>query len=398
MKSSATTFILLIVLGVCKASDLECNSLSVCIALDESGVLCSNGTPDEDCTQFSTSCESECTGSSAYCDYPACPNFNIETKNFAKDFIDNLLDEADSQLQIDNANVQFSVVTFATMANIDTNLTDSTNAKTTIDNIVYSGGFTNHQDAIRRCQDTLSLAPNGKRFMLLFTAGDSTASDGGGENAGPPSSEFTDEIDRDLAIVAAERVKTINPKSLVVTILDRSVTTNAEFINSLASPNLDFTVDDFTDVSAITTNLIPGILEECPSKAPSTIPSGIPSPDPSNSPSRIPSETPILSSRTSPPVQLPSKKPTGKGYIGKGYSFGKGPNLGKGFPFGKGSDSGKGFTFGKGPNLPNGFNTGNGYDYGDYFNNFGLGYTKNSRNGGHGVRNLLDSKENEESI
>jgi len=158
MRLSATTFILLIVLGACKASNLrlsspkeyyistenqvtwerdlqlnspapvpsapvssapvvidlapvppvgdsspvsappagilECNSLSVCLALDESGSLCSNGTQPE-----------ECTGPSANCNLPDCPKFNIETKNFAKDFIDKLLDEADSQLQIDNANV-----------------------------------------------------------------------------------------------------------------------------------------------------------------------------------------------------------------------------------------------------------------------------------------------------
>jgi len=432
---------------------LECNSLSVCLALDESGSLCSNGTQPE-----------ECTGPSANCDLPDCPKFNIETKNFAKDFIDKLLDEADSQLQIDNANVQFSVVTFATVANVDINLTDSTNAKIAINNLNYSGGFTNTQEAIENCQNTLSLDPNGKKFILLFTDGVPTASDG--------LATRPDAIDRNRAEFAALTAREAPNFITLVTVLVSSVTTDTTFLNGLASNNLNFTADNFSDVSAITANLVQEILEECPSAAPSTIPSGIPSSDPSNSPSRIPSNSPSripsnspsripsempspdpsempspdpsgipstipsgtpsldpsgtpsldasgipsldssnypstipskmpsIPSKTqspNPSVQPPSKQPTGKGYIGKGYSFGKGSDFGKGFTFGKGSDLGKGIfgkgsSFGEGYNFGKGFNTGNGYDYGDYFNNFGKGYTNNFGNGGYGARNLLNRK------
>ena len=93
-----------------------------------------------------------------------------------KQFASGLVSEiGDPQNGIENK--QFSLVRFATDSSIEANLGSSQNALTAINNLDYTGGITNHGDAIISCQSTLvgSLVPT---FILMVTDGVATTQTG----------------------------------------------------------------------------------------------------------------------------------------------------------------------------------------------------------------------------
>ena len=102
-----------------------------------------------------------CDGpASTTCDYEAgCPRFNDiagddtpNVKNFTKRFIEEVEDQLANKGDVTS---QYSVVEFATLAEETTPLTDDVTAKAAVNAIVYSGGYTNLEQGIIKCQETL---------------------------------------------------------------------------------------------------------------------------------------------------------------------------------------------------------------------------------------------------
>merc|ERR1712003_364003 len=134
--------------------------ISVCIALDESGSVCSIGSPNL-CEDLAT----QAGNTNNSCDYENnCPNFNDDTKEFANTLI--------TGLDAVTLSSDFSVVSFARFADKDTPLTSAINAIDTINNLEYSGGWTNTQAAINECRLELQNAPaDHLKFLVIVTDG-----------------------------------------------------------------------------------------------------------------------------------------------------------------------------------------------------------------------------------
>ena len=158
--------------------------LDVCIIVDESGSICTNenaspklcnngNCADVDPITGSTFCDGP---SSSTCDYEAgCPRFNDiagsdtpNVKNFTKRFIDEVEDQLANKGVV---TTQYSVVEFATQAFITSGLTDNVTAKAAVNAIVYSGGFTNLQQGIVKCQETLADSLAQTKVMIVETDG-----------------------------------------------------------------------------------------------------------------------------------------------------------------------------------------------------------------------------------
>jgi len=146
---------------VCDAIDCPASKpLSVCIALDESGSVCSIGQPNQ-CAQLA-----DWNGQgNNQCDYANnCPSFNAITKDFTKTLIQGLDAVSD--------NSEFSIVTFGRHATVDAALSPANVALDTVDELVYSGGWTNTQAAIMKCREQLDDAPaENLKVLVLITDG-----------------------------------------------------------------------------------------------------------------------------------------------------------------------------------------------------------------------------------
>jgi len=228
----------------------------VCIAIDESGSVCtSKGSPSPqlclggvlpdpivpDC--FSTSDCCDYTGSPTLVGPVECPLFNNETKDFATDFIDELT------AAIGTGNTaQYSVVEFATRAKITSGLVNSTTAKAAVSGIDYTGGWTNTEQAIRNCTETLKGSTADTKFMLLLTDGSPTAigefatgrADGCDADGGPKNSPC-----REAAVVAADEAKAADIQ--IATVLVSTVSTDGDFLEkNISSPDLYFPATNFS--------------------------------------------------------------------------------------------------------------------------------------------------------
>ena len=162
--------------------------MNLCVALDESGSVCSKGDAASctgcQCDRGSTS--STCRCAEHYdrwrCDYGhcdcrnSCPRFNgatDSTKAFATSFIQKFDQEAQSR---GATSTQFSVVSFADRATAQQGLTSATVAANAVTNLEYTGGYTNTQDALKTCQETFAghTDPTTRNVMLVFTDGTPT--------------------------------------------------------------------------------------------------------------------------------------------------------------------------------------------------------------------------------
>lgn len=113
--------------------------------------------------------DSECKDSGLSEDI-CCRNFE-RVQNFAK-LIVGRLDEFD-------ARKSFSTVVFASTAKTVGSLGSTSQTIDVLNSLDYSGGTTNHRDAINRCRQTLNSGnPSRKKFILIVTDGVSTAPDG----------------------------------------------------------------------------------------------------------------------------------------------------------------------------------------------------------------------------
>lgn len=150
----------------CNDSKQE-NQLNICLALDMSGSLCNKG--------YGGDCISYWTGEP--CDGDVCRDYSFTQatccSNFAavRDFSSSLV----TALEEVSSGIQFSVVKFASDAEIASELSAGDATLSTMDNLAYSGGLTNHESAIQKCQSTFENSTDErKNTILLVTDGVST--------------------------------------------------------------------------------------------------------------------------------------------------------------------------------------------------------------------------------
>ena len=77
-----------------------------------------------------------------------CCNLFSQVLAFAQGLVEDMAQESPDS--------EYSIVTFATTGTILSNLTDLDGAIGVLGDVTYSGGFTNHQDAINQCQATFA--------------------------------------------------------------------------------------------------------------------------------------------------------------------------------------------------------------------------------------------------
>jgi len=146
----------------CSKMDQEFN---LCIAVDMSGSVC-NGDTGSECTGCRAAFlpmffDSECRDSSVNED-TCCDNFGI-VQEFSSLMVNSLGDFP--------AEKSFSVVQFATNAQLAGELASAEQTLTVIDRLDYTGGLTNHASAIQMCQGTLPSSGDRKNFIMLITDG-----------------------------------------------------------------------------------------------------------------------------------------------------------------------------------------------------------------------------------
>ena len=133
---------------------------NLCLALDNSGSVCNFGIgeclfcePSLFCQNlFSFLPKQEC-----------CQNY-VDMINFSK-----LMVFALGQFE---GSSSFSIVQFATSAQLASSLASADETMTVLDNIQFTGGSTDHADAIRQCQNSFSTSdPNRQNFIMLITDG-----------------------------------------------------------------------------------------------------------------------------------------------------------------------------------------------------------------------------------
>lgn len=149
---------------------------NLCFALDMSGSVC-NGSSGSDCLGcadpsssgivdffgdlFGFSSSSECRDDSVSEDI-CCRNFG-RVAAFSKLMVKSLGDFP--------AKKSFSIVQFATDAQIVGGLSSSAQTSRTIENLDYTGGLTNTARAIQLCQETLQGSDDRKKFIVVVTDG-----------------------------------------------------------------------------------------------------------------------------------------------------------------------------------------------------------------------------------
>ena len=192
-------------------------------------------------------------------------SFHTDTKEFATRFMTDF--KADIESRARTSTVRFSLVSFGTNVD-DTIALDDDLQKTITDTnkIVSSGGWTNTEQAIAQCDQTLnSVGFSSLRYILLFTDGAPTARgagatgqgsgcDGDGGPAGSPC--------RIAAVTAANDAKADGIE--VITVAVNTGDLDVNFLYTLNSTGLGFTVDDFDDADEVTDKILGEIDISCP--------------------------------------------------------------------------------------------------------------------------------------
>jgi len=221
-----------------------CLAANVCIAIDESGSVCSkpgvvstcgNIYVEGVCDDYPRRCER--------CDLENdCPKFNTNTKDFVNAFIA----ELDAQVSAiePTPSVSFGIVTFST--NADNDIPDTplgpyvpaSAAQTAVTNLVYEGGFTNIQDAILKCEAGLEQA-GGAKFIVLLADGEPTTCN---RDSGCRPNNL-DTTDGARAGIDARNEAVDSGIAIAALAIE---TSSEGYIKSLASdPSLEFAIDTY---------------------------------------------------------------------------------------------------------------------------------------------------------
>ena len=180
--------------------------------------------------------------------------------------------KADIESRARTSTVRFSLVSFGTGVDDEITLGDDLQKTITDTNkIVYSGGWTNTEQAIARCDQTLnSVGFSSLRYILLFTDGAPTVfgTNTGGPIAGGPSPGCDNDGGpagspcRTAAVTAANDAKADGIE--VITVAVNTGDLDVNFLYTLNSTGLGFTVDDFDDAEEVTDKILGEIDISCP--------------------------------------------------------------------------------------------------------------------------------------
>ena len=203
---------------------------NVCISIDMSGSVCSSN-PSRPQTCSNCSCRRSPFPDRRTC----CPNF-AAIKKFTVDVIERIDSE---QFRRGNTSVrdkEFSLVRFSDSGSRLASLTEGPVAIDVATNLEYTGGRTNHVDALNFCQNTLDPGQDPPDFILLVTDG-------------VPNRPFGSS--RQQALRAATRIK---DEGTVIETLFIGRNTNQgtiKYMKDLSSDNTVRNIDDFAQLAQI---------------------------------------------------------------------------------------------------------------------------------------------------
>ena len=213
---------------------------NICIAVDMSGSVCS---PDFNSPKMCSNCASECLDE-GYDKNTCCENFRV-----MQEFTANVLNELTHSGNLGTPDKQFSIVTYSSTAETATTLTDADTALSVVNNLVYTGGLTNHEQAIVKCQETLPTGPEDPpAFILMLTDGVPTSYGTSGSYSWWPNPPRTKALAAaEVAKAAGIRVETlhINPGS--------ANNESTEYMKALSSHDAFHDIADFTGLTDIVT-------------------------------------------------------------------------------------------------------------------------------------------------
>lgn len=210
---------------------------NLCLAVDMSGSVCNDGKGSEchDCEgqaeYFPLFFSSECRDSFVSKD-TCCDNF-AKVKEFSSLVVDLLGDFSVAK--------SFSVVQFATDARTASGPTSAAHARRVIDGLDYTGGRTNHADALRRCQRSFPAGGRRQNFIMLVTDGVSSE---------PDFDPFG------AAEVAATSAKFDGTFIIPVFISSNNDWGAQEFMQSLSSDGKVFDVTSFAGLNSLLDRLV----------------------------------------------------------------------------------------------------------------------------------------------
>jgi hypothetical protein len=193
---------------------------NLCIAVDMSGSVCNGGFfglgsgSCEGCPLF------DCRN--IFLDQDTCCNNFGTIKTFSQLMIRALAEFP--------AEKDFSIVQFATNASIVSRPQSANDALSTVNQLSYTGGVTNHAEAIASCRQSLSSSqiPGRKNFIMLITDGEPTAPENDPSGA---------------ATLAAAQAK--NDGMFIIPIFISPTYTYDPFMSALSSDGKVFDVTDF---------------------------------------------------------------------------------------------------------------------------------------------------------
>lgn len=218
----------------CNDSKQE-NQLNICLALDMSGSLCNQGKAGDCISWTGEPCDDDVCRDYSFTQATCCSNFAA-----VKDFSSSLV----TALEEVSSGIQFSIVNFASDAEIAIELSAGDTTLSTLDNLAYSGGLTNHESAIQNCQSTFeNSTAERKNIILLVTDGVSTK----------PFIDPTGKAEA-AATSAKDEGTTIIPV-FISTSKDKEQE-GLDLMSKLSSTDEVVTVDDFDGLASISESLV----------------------------------------------------------------------------------------------------------------------------------------------
>jgi len=161
-----------------------------------------------------------------------CDNF-ASVQDFSSLVVDSLGDLPGEQ--------SFSVVQFATTAQLVSGLSSGARTRAALAGLDYTGGLTNHREAIRKCQGTFSFEDGRKKVIVLITDGVSSEP----------------EIDpAGVALEAARAAKSDGTLIIPVFISPNNDWEALSFMKGLSSDDKVFDVTDFGSLSSLQDKLV----------------------------------------------------------------------------------------------------------------------------------------------
>jgi len=213
------------------------NNFNICYALDMSGSVCNrNHNINCDSCYPSNKCRDEGYGQGT-----CCANFE-KVREFAKIMTESL-----------NGYGAFgaSVVKFSTSASIESNMnTDIDTTLSALDGLAFSGGWTDHSDAIYTCQSTLPSTSDAKNIILLVTDGIPTK----------PDTDRNGNDAEDYAEMRASAAKNQGTVILPVFISSSNSEAQVNYMKRLSSDDNVFTTTSFDELNGLIESLTTTVL------------------------------------------------------------------------------------------------------------------------------------------